>query len=146
MRGLQHHYVSAAAAEHLQATYLPLWEELYIREGDPVYPMPATSGVTHLLHALRGTKGLAVHTNPGTTVSEGQGYAMLLAGFLKDVRSLKGLTVGWQAILALYAFLHADELRSHRQVLWAVALIQGHGTTRGSRRPRYRAAESEPRT
>ena len=88
MRGLQHHYVSAAAAEHLQATYLPLWEELYIREGDPVYPMPATSGVTHLLHALRGTKGLAVHTNPGTTVSEGQGYAMLLAGFLKDVRSL----------------------------------------------------------
>lgn len=46
MRGLQHHYVSAAAAEHLQATYLPLWEELYIREGDPVYPMPATSGTS----------------------------------------------------------------------------------------------------
>ena len=74
------------------------WEALFISEGDADYPMPQARGVRDLLAALKGQKGLAVHTNPGTTVSEGQGYAMLVAGFRRDLPSLKRLVVGWQAM------------------------------------------------
>ena len=60
--------------------------------------MPEATSVRELLHALRGVRGLAVHTNPGTTVSEGQGYALFLAGMRKDTSTLKRLAVGWQAM------------------------------------------------
>ena len=93
-----HYFYSEHADEHLTSTYLPDWEALYLREGDPQYPFPHAAGVRELLGALKGVPGLAVHTNPGTTVSEGQGYAMLVAGFRKDVDHLKSLVVGWQAM------------------------------------------------
>jgi hypothetical protein len=93
-----HYYYAPSAGEHLAGTYLPLWEALMLREGDPTYPFPASSDVRELLRPLRGAHGLAVHTNPGTTVSEGQGYAMLVAGFRKDVDQLTALVVGWQAM------------------------------------------------
>ena len=59
--------------------------------------MPAAEDVPDLLQALAGIKGLAVKTDPGTTVTEGQGYAMFVAGMRKDLRTLSGLAVGWQA-------------------------------------------------
>ena len=59
--------------------------------------MPAGSATRDLLKVLRGVPGLAVNTNPGTTVSEGMGYAMLVAGMRKDTATLKQLTVAWQA-------------------------------------------------
>ena len=93
-----HYYYSSQAHEHLTGTYLPDWSALLLREGDPAYPFPPASGVRELLRPLKGVKGLAVHTNPGTTVSEGQGYAMLVAGFRKDLQQLKSLVVGWQAM------------------------------------------------
>ncbi len=39
----------------------------------------------------------ARHTDPEVTVTEGQGYAMLVAGMRRDVATLKQLTVAWQA-------------------------------------------------
>ena len=97
--GLGQHYHARSAKEHLSGTYMVDWEALYLREKqDPQYPFPPAHQVHDLLSALKGTPGLAVHTNPGTTVSEGQGYAMLVAGFRRDVLTLKSLVAGWQAM------------------------------------------------
>ena len=80
------------------------WEKLYLVEGGAKsddgldYPMPSAHGTRDLLHGLKSVKGRAVHTNPGTTVSEGMGYAMLVAGMRKDIPSLKSFVVGWQAM------------------------------------------------
>ena len=86
-----------AARQHLR-DFLPAWTKLFLVEGtDPNYPMPAANEVTELLPMLRGVRGIAVHSTPGTTVTEAQGYAMFLAGMQKDVATLKALTVAWQA-------------------------------------------------
>jgi len=90
---------SIHAADH-HSTYNDLWRGLFLREGvDAAYPMPLATEVPDLLGVFRreGVKGIAVHTEPGTTVSEGQGYAMFVAGMQGDVAALKGLAVGWQA-------------------------------------------------
>lgn len=90
--------VSSAAKQHLEQTFLPAWRGLFLVEGtDPDYPMPAAGEVRDLLPALRGVKGIAVKTDPGTTVTEGQAYAMLLAGMQRDTATLKALVVAWQA-------------------------------------------------
>ena len=81
-------YFAANATSHLEHTYWPLWSALFLEEGtDAAYPMPAAADVPDLLAPLRGVKGLAVKTDPGTTVSEGQGYAMLVAGMRNDTAS-----------------------------------------------------------
>ena len=46
---------------------------------------------------LRNVPGISVHTQPATTVTEGQGYAMFFAGMQRNVDTLKALTVAWQA-------------------------------------------------
>ena len=46
---------------------------------------------------LRNVPGVSVHTQPATTVTEGQGYAMFFAGMQRNVDTLKALTVAWQA-------------------------------------------------
>lgn len=71
---------------------------LFLMEGEQRYPMPAGSDVSNLLKALKGVKGIALNTNPETTVTEGQGYAMFSAGMRKDVETLKSLVVAWQAM------------------------------------------------
>ena len=68
-------FFSANASVHLQNTYWPAWKALFLEEGtDSSYPMPSSSEVPDLLSALSGVKGIAVNTDPGTTVTEGQGY------------------------------------------------------------------------
>ena len=90
-------YFAHNASQHLE-TYWLLYSALFLTEGvDGAYPMPASSDVPDLLKALRGVPGVAVHTTPGTTVTEGQGYAMLVAGMRKDTETLKKLAVAWQA-------------------------------------------------
>ena len=59
--------------------------------------MPRASEVPDLLDVLKGVKGTAVKTDPGTTVTEGQGYAMFVAGMRNDSATLKKLAVAWQA-------------------------------------------------
>jgi hypothetical protein len=90
--------VSRAAKQHLEQTFLPAWRKLFLVEGtDAKYPMPAASDVRDLLPGLRGVRGIAVSTDPGTTVTEGQAYAMFVAGMQRDTETLKALTVAWQA-------------------------------------------------
>jgi len=82
-----------------QNTFYPGWKSLFLVEGkDSSYPMPSSSQVTDLLASLKGVAGIAVNTDPGVTVSEGQGYALFAAGMAKDLDILKGLTVAWQAM------------------------------------------------
>jgi hypothetical protein len=91
-------YFARNAHAHVTDTYAPAWEMLFLREGvDGEYPMPAAADVVDLLAPLRGTRGLAVHTNPTITVTEGMGYAMFFAGMQRDVEKLKSLVVAWQA-------------------------------------------------
>ena len=59
--------------------------------------MPSSHDVIDLLPSLRGVDGLAVRTDPGTTVTEGQAYAMFVAGMQRDTPTLQSLTVAWQA-------------------------------------------------
>ena len=64
--------LNSKAHSHNLRTYLPAWQQLFLREGsDAAYPMPAASDVQDLLKALAGVKGLALRTNPATTVTEG---------------------------------------------------------------------------
>jgi len=91
------HYFSMNATRVFEETYWPRFTALFLVEGTPNYPMPPGNKVPDLLEALRGSKGLAVHTEPGVTVTEGQGYAMFAAGMRKDVQALMGLTAAWQA-------------------------------------------------
>ena len=90
-------WLASNASEHLEKLYWPSWAALFIEEGSSSYPMPKNSETPDLLKALAGVKGMAVHTAPGTTVTEGQGYAMMVAGMRKDTATLKQLTVAWQA-------------------------------------------------
>jgi len=90
-------YFAKNSIKHLEQTYWPEFKKLFIVEGNPAYPMPPAHKVIDLLPGLKGIAGIAVHTSPGTTVTEGQGYAMFSAGMQKDVETLKGLTVAWQA-------------------------------------------------
>jgi len=91
-------YFSTNASAHLDETYWPAWKALFLEEGtDAAYPMPAGADTPDLLSALSGVKGVAVNTDPGTTVTEGQGYAMFVAGMRGDVDTLKQLVVAWQA-------------------------------------------------
>eukprot|EP00406_Dinophysis_acuminata_P030533 CAMPEP_0179377334 /NCGR_PEP_ID=MMETSP0797-20121207/88776_1 /TAXON_ID=47934 /ORGANISM="Dinophysis acuminata, Strain DAEP01" /LENGTH=253 /DNA_ID=CAMNT_0021093391 /DNA_START=1 /DNA_END=758 /DNA_ORIENTATION=+ len=85
-------------ADKFKAVFWPAMKKLFIHEGDDKYPVPPSDKVKALLPGLKGVEGLAVHTAPDTTVTEGQGYAMFAAGMAKDLDSLKGLTVTWQAI------------------------------------------------
>ena len=86
------------ARQHLSSTYTPAWDALMLHENiDGTYPMPAASSVVDLLPSLQNTPGVAVHSNPETTVTEGMGYAMFFAGMQRDVEKLKSLTVAWQA-------------------------------------------------
>ena len=91
-------FYAREAKQHLQGTYKPAWESLFLREEqDDSYPMPAASDVIDLLPALQNVPGCSVHTQPAVTVTEGQGYAMFFAGMQKDLPTLKALTVAWQA-------------------------------------------------
>ena len=90
-------YFAANASQHLEKLYWPAWASLFIEEGSSSYPMPRASEVPDLLDVLKGVKGTAVHTDPGTTVTEGQGYAMFVAGMRNDTATLKKLAVAWQA-------------------------------------------------
>jgi hypothetical protein len=91
------HYTAPGARTHLKNTYLPSWKALFLHETDAAYPMPKAGEVLDLLPALQGIPGAAIKTDPGTTVTEGMGYAMLAAGMQRDVETLKAFTVGWQA-------------------------------------------------
>ena len=89
---------AAAAHEHYEQRYAPAWRKLFLREGESSqYPMPAASAIVDGLSALSGVQGSTVHSNPPTSVTEGLGYAMFVAGMQKDLPTLKSLTVGWQA-------------------------------------------------
>ena len=91
-------FFAKAAQEHLDEHYWPAFGGLLLCEGKDVdYPMPSASGVPNMPAFLHGVTGMAVHTEPDTTVSEGQGYAMLVAGMRRDVETLKRLAVGWIA-------------------------------------------------
>eukprot|EP00727_Mastigamoeba_balamuthi_P008442 m51a1_g422 hypothetical protein (993) ;mRNA; r:19240-23273 len=92
--------VSQNSANAFSKQFYPAWKQLYLTEGASDYPFPPTSGVNSKLipKGLQGVKGIAVSTDPGKTVSEGQGYAMFAAAMAGDIESLKGLTVGWQAM------------------------------------------------
>ena len=91
-------YFARAAREHLRSTYTPAWQKLFLREEvDADYPMPKASEVRDLLSVLQNVPGTSVHTQPATTVTEGQGYAMFFAGMQRDLATLKALTVAWQA-------------------------------------------------
>jgi hypothetical protein len=88
----------SVGSSYLEDHYWPRFANLFLHEGSSsTYPMPAANEVPDLLTALKGTKGIAVNTNPGTTVTEGQGYAMFVAGMRNDTETLKRLTVAWQA-------------------------------------------------
>ena len=127
-----HVHTSTRALHHLESRYLPEWEALYLTEGDgggddgQGYPMPSAHGTRDLLKLLRGVKGRAIHTNPGTTVSEGMGYAMLVAGMRKDIPTLKSFTVGWQGVCASAIAAtcgHVSHMRSlivHTRAVWCV--------------------------
>jgi len=91
------HFFAKGADKVLEETYWPKFKSLFIPEGNYSYPMPRRDQVPDLLKALEDVPGIAVHTTPGTTVSEGQGYAMFAAGMRKDVQTLKALAVAWQA-------------------------------------------------
>lgn len=86
------------STQQFDKIYWPQMKALFLEEGAGKYPVPSSDKVTDLLPGLRGVKGLMVHTSPDVTVTEGQGYAMFAAGMARDLESLKGLTVGWQAI------------------------------------------------
>ena len=91
-------FYARGAHEHYTRVYLPAWQKIFLKEGvDANYPMPPASEVVDLLPSLQGVRGLAVKTDPATTVTEGMGYAMLTAGMQRDVETLKALTVAWQA-------------------------------------------------
>ena len=79
------HYTAPGARTHLKNTYLPSWKALFLHETDAAYPMPKAGEVLDLLPALQGIPGAAIKTDPGTTVTEGMGYAMLAAGMQRDV-------------------------------------------------------------
>jgi hypothetical protein len=96
--GQPNQLVSQQAATLFQSTYYPKWQSLYLKESGSGYPMPPSSKVQDLLKTFQGVGGIAVNTDPGITVSEGQGYALFAAGMAKDVDNLKGLTVAWQAM------------------------------------------------
>jgi hypothetical protein len=89
-------------AKNATRSHDSFWEKFakrLLHEGkDHLYPMPPSREVTHLLEALRDVPGVALSTYPETTVTEGQGYAMLTAGMRKDVELLKKLTVAWQVL------------------------------------------------
>ncbi|KAL1500116.1 hypothetical protein AB1Y20_012789 [Prymnesium parvum] len=97
---------TAARAEPLFATnaashHDAFWEKLsarFLREGEARYPIPRADEIADLLPSLRGVGGLALHSFPETTVTEGQGYAMLAAGMRRDAETLRRLTVGWQGM------------------------------------------------
>ena len=73
-------FYSSESANLFQEKYYPTWQSLYISESDSGYPMPPSSQVRDLLSAFKGIPGIAVKTDPGVTVSEGQGYALFTAG------------------------------------------------------------------
>ena len=94
-------YFAANATSHLERTYWPLWSALFLEEGtDAAYPMPRAADVPDLLGALKGVKGLAVKTDPGTTVSEGQGYAMLVAGMRRRIVARRDCRMYAHSLLA----------------------------------------------
>lgn len=91
--------ISKDAATLFDQKYYPQWMSLFLNEsGSSDYPMPPTSSVQDLLPAFKGISGIAIHSSPGVTVSEGQGYAMFAAGMTKNIDDLKGLVVAWQAM------------------------------------------------
>ena len=89
---------SSNAASY-QDNFYGLWEQLFLDEDrDALYPFPRSTQIVDLLDAFQGIGGVAVHTKPAVTVSEGQGYAMFAAGMRGDVPTLKKLAVGWQGM------------------------------------------------
>ncbi len=78
--GVPRIHFAREARQHLATMYTPAWEALFLREGiDDAYPMPAASEVVDLLTPLKDVSGIAVHTQPETTVTEGMGCAPLFS-------------------------------------------------------------------
>ena len=90
--------VAADAHAHLVQRYMPAWRRLLLHEGSSsAYPMPPSEHVTDLLDVLKNTRGSTIRSNPPTSVTEGLGYALFVAGMQRDLPSLKSLAVAWQA-------------------------------------------------
>ena len=73
--------VAADAHAHLVQRYMPAWRRLLLHEGSSsAYPMPPSEHVTDLLDVLKNTRGSTIRSNPPTSVTEGLGYALFVAG------------------------------------------------------------------